>query len=79
MKAVSARCGHVKRRLKAGERLTGGLLEFALGFLPEDDSPASSELLAAIRNKLVTGQPLGEYEYHVFVEVILLHARLGAA
>lgn len=79
MKAVSAKCGHVKRQLRRGERLTGDLLKFALDTLPEDASHAGNGPLVRIREKLVSGHHLDEYEYHLFVEVILLHVRLSAA
>lgn len=79
MKAVSAKCGHVKRKLIQGKRLNGEVLEFALSVLPDEKrgSSSSDELLDRIRQKLLSGHQLDEYEYHVFVEVILLHVRLS--
>jgi hypothetical protein len=80
MNSVSAKCGHVKRRLKQGERLTGKVLEFALDIVDvEPDGSRHSDLLAGVAAKLKDGRSLDEYEYHVFVEVILLHVRLGTA
>lgn len=79
MSTVSAKCGHVKRHLSRNEPLNGEVLEFALSCLPDEGSPADNELLGGIRQKLLSGSKLTEYEYHVFVEVILLHVRLGAA
>ena len=73
MKSYSARCGHVKRRLRVGDPLEGKVLEFAL----EQIEPAKDDLCKGIANKLKDGKQLSEYEYHVFVEVILLHAKLG--
>ncbi len=67
-KSFGARCGHIKRRLKQGEALTGKTLELALDFAQDDE----------VARKLVAGEQLSEYEYHVLVEVILLHARLSS-
>lgn len=72
-KAFSARCGHIKRRLNQDERLEGPLLELALDLAGEDNGKDLN-----IAKKLKAGEKLSEYEYHVFVEVILLHARLSA-
>lgn len=80
MNPVSAKCGHVKRRLKAKQPLKGKVLEFALSVIDEIGADqAHRQLLDGIAEKLKAGQQLTEYEYHVFVEVILLHRRLGAA
>jgi len=67
-KSLSARCGHVKRRLARDEPLTGKLLEFALDCTGDPN----------IARKLSAGEELSEYEYHIFVDVELLHVRLGA-
>tara|TARA_R110000796_G_scaffold18061_1_gene55031 strand:- start:706 stop:984 length:279 start_codon:yes stop_codon:yes gene_type:complete len=67
-KSFSARCGHVKRRLKKGEPLTGKTLELALEYAQDDE----------VSRKLVAGEELSDYEYHVLVEVVLLHARLSS-
>jgi len=74
MTSVSAKCGQVKRRLKANEPLKGEVLEFALSVI----GGGTDDLLDGIARKLRAGQQLTEYEYHVFVEVILLHVRLAA-
>jgi len=71
--SISAQCGHVKRRLRTGEPLTGKVLQFALSHVDQSADP----LLMGITKKLNAGEPLSEYEYHVFVEVILLHVRLA--
>jgi hypothetical protein len=34
MSEIVRKCGRVKRKLRAGERLEGGLLEFALNLVP---------------------------------------------
>jgi len=67
-KAVSARCGHVKRRLVRGEPIAGKLLEFALDTISDE----------AISAKLQAGERLSEYELHLVVDVYLLHKKLGA-
>ena len=67
-KSFGARCGHVKRRLKQGEPLTGKTLELALEYAQDDE----------VARKLEAGEELTEYEYHVLVEVTLLHARLSS-
>ena len=65
-KSFGARCGHVKRRLSRGEPLKGKTLEFALEYAQDDK----------VARKLEAGEELSEYEYHVLVEVTMLHARL---
>lgn len=67
-KRRGARLGHIKRRLKCDEPLTGELLELALNCTGHPD----------IAEKLKAGEILSDYEYHIFVEVELLHVRLGA-
>jgi hypothetical protein len=66
-KKVSARCGHIKRRLLRKEPLRGELLEFALGIVGNDSD---------IGTKLRGGQTLDAYELHLMLDVFLLHARL---
>jgi len=66
-KSFGARCGHVKRRLKQGEPLKGKTLELALEYAQNDE----------VARKLEAGEELSQYEYHVLVEVLLLHARLS--
>lgn len=67
-KSVSAKCGHVKRRLLRDEPLTGELLEFALDLVRDD----------GIAAKLQAGQKLNPYELHLMVDVFLLHRKIGA-
>src|SRR5688500_16761418 len=64
-KSISTKCGHVKRRLVRDEPLTGELLEFALGLVPDDGTAA----------KLKAGQKLDGYELDLMVDVFLLHRR----
>jgi hypothetical protein len=58
----------------------GKLLEFALSYVGDDrgTDSANDRLFAGIACSLKAGTPLSDYEYHVFVEVILLHVRLQA-
>ena len=79
MKAISAQCGHVKRRLSRNESLEGKVLEFALSVIEGDESSSNDDFLSGIADKLKAGEKLSEYEYHIMVEVLLLHVRLGAA
>jgi len=67
-KRNSARCGHVKRKLRKGERLTGELLEFAV-----DVAGDHTEIV----ENLKAGHQLGDYEMHLMIDVFLLHARLA--
>lgn len=67
-KSFSARCGHIKRRLNSNEPLTGKSLELALELAGDDSDLA---------RKLMTGETLSSYEHHLFVDVVLLHARLS--
>lgn len=67
-KAHSARCGHVKRLLSRGERLTGDLLTFVLDMDIDDQ----------IARKLQAGEKLSDYELHLMLDVYLLHQKLGA-
>lgn len=77
-KSHSARCGHVKRRILAGERLTGKTLEFALEVL-ESKAYYSSDpsFLQKITEKLKKGDTLDEYEVHILVDVILVHIKIA--
>ena len=71
-KSNSARIGHIKRRLNAGERLTGKTLELALDLCPGDDKWTKD-----IPRKLIDGEELTKYEHHLMVDVISVHARLA--
>lgn len=73
MKGISAKCGHVKRRLNRNEPLEGKVLEFALSLIEEADD----DFLNGIAEKLRAGEKLDEYELHM-VDVLLLHVKLGA-
>ena len=66
-KRFSTLCGHVARRLKNNERLTGNVLECALSAVGDEKTA----------EKLRNGEPLDDYEKHLIVDVRLLHMRLG--
>lgn len=66
-----ARCGHVKRRLKRKERLTGELLRLALETIGAANDPTGDTLRDGIASKLVAGDQLDEYELHLMVDVFL--------
>lgn len=74
MKAIDAKCGHVKRRLNKGEPLEGKVLEFALSIIGE----TNNEFLNGIAEKLKAGINLDDYEQHIMVDVLLLHVKLSA-
>jgi hypothetical protein len=76
-KSMSAKYGHIKRRLSQGEPLTGKTLKTALEVLECDGNGSSDNMIDTIREKIVKGESLTEYEYHIFVEVILVHAKLS--
>ena len=79
MRSLSARCGHVKRRLAQDEPLKGELLEFALSLVEGDGNLTDNDLFSSIARKLEAGEPLDDYEKHFMIDVVLLHVRLGAA
>jgi len=76
-KSMSARIGHIKRRLLRDEVLTGKHLELALEILGNGNSEHNQ--IDQIAHKLEAGEKLNAYERHIMVDVILLHARLGCA
>ncbi len=79
MNAISAKCGHVKRRLNKNWPLTEELLAFALSVVePAAVNDEFSKFCAGIAGKLRKGTPLGNYEHHIMVNVLLLHVRLSS-
>lgn len=74
-KARGARYSQVTRRLNANVPLTGKTLELALSIVGEGDT--GDQYLDCISKKLKAGQQLSEYEHHLMVDVILVHARVG--
>ncbi len=81
MSEYTRRVAWVKRKLNAGEPITGELLDFALDLVPDPgpNPSKSEEVWVSIAKKIKTGEKLGDYELHLMVDMILLHARLGAA
>lgn len=79
-KSIGASYGHIKRRLLGNEPLNGKTLELALELVPyrTPTNGPNDELINSISNKLNAGQPLNEYELHIMVDVLLLHAQLGS-
>jgi hypothetical protein len=79
-KLRNARCGHIKRKLIQNERLTGELLKFALEIVEPmpGNEDEQSKFAHRIAIKLKHGMPLDEYEFHMVVDVWLLHVRLSA-
>lgn len=67
----SAKCGHVKRRLRRNERLTGELLRLALETIGAENGPTGDALRDGIASKLVAGGRLDGYELHLMVDVFL--------
>jgi len=70
----------LKTMLCDGEPLTGDMLEFALEQVPQPQPnwPKSEQIWLGIGDKIRTGQKLDNYELHLMVDVILLHAGFGA-
>lgn len=81
MNETGKKVAWVKRKLNAGEPLTGELLEFTLGLLPDPrpNPTKNDEVWVSIEKKLKAGEKLGDYEHHLMVDVVLLHIRLQAA
>ena len=69
---------HVERCLLESKPLTGKTLELALDLV---DVIGDDEFPRFVRNigvKMKAGQSLDEYERHIMVDMLLMHARLGA-
>ena len=77
MNSISAKCGHVKRRLLRNEPLRGKVLQFALELVGDGTDSSDDDLLGRIGRKLRSGETLDSYETHFMVDVVLLHTRLG--
>ena len=79
MKSISAKCGHVKRRLNQNDPLTGKVLEFALSViddaLDKKGSGSDDNILNGMAKKLIDGEPLSGYEHHIMVDVLLVHKK----
>ncbi len=79
MNATSARCGHVKRRLRRNQPLTGTLLQFALDAVGYGMRDPKGDVFDSIATKLIAGAQLDEYEMHLMLDVVLLHVRLSTS
>lgn len=67
----------VKNSLSKNERLTGQALQLALDLVDVSGDDELSNFMRNIGVKLKSGQQLGDYEYHILVDVLMLHARLA--
>lgn len=76
MRDIIAKCGHVTRRLKRDEPLTGKVLDFAISVIDENRKGANDDLLKGMADKLTAGRRLSDYELHILLDVLLLHKRL---
>lgn len=76
-KSRGASYGHITRKLNNNEPLTGKTLELALELVDVIGDDEQSKFVRNIGNKLKAGEPLDEYEHHILVDVLMLHARLG--
>lgn len=74
MNKISAQCGHIKRKLSRNQPLSGELLELALRIT---EGERMTDFDTELSRKLKAGEPLSEYEYHIFMDVRMLHFRLG--
>lgn len=72
-RSFSARCGHITRRLKANQPLTGKVLKLALDIIDEIDHPGAE--IDAIRKKIRTGAQLSDYESHIMIDAVLVSKR----
>jgi hypothetical protein len=77
-KSISAKCGHIKRKLTQNEPLADKTLEFALEVIDYSYSGFSdSQFLDKLAEKLKSREELNDYEYHIMVDVLLVHRKLS--
>ena len=76
-KSRGASRGHITRRLKRNEPLTGKTLEHALELVAVHGDSEQSKFVRNIGVKMEAGQPLTEYEYHMVVDVLMTYASFG--
>lgn len=69
--------GHITRRLLKNEPLKGRSLELALELVNVQGTDKNSQAIRKIGDKLKAGQRLDEYESHLMIDVLLVHARLS--
>lgn len=72
------RYDQVKHCLSNNEPLTGEILEFALELVDAEGDDEQSKFVRNIGIKMKAGEPLDDYEHHMLVDVIMLHAQLGS-
>ncbi|MFO9661712.1 hypothetical protein SDC35_12300 [Legionella pneumophila serogroup 1] len=69
---------NIKQCLANNERLTGKELEIALDLVDVLGDDEQSRFVRNIGIKMKAGEPLDEYEYHVLVDVLMLHQQLSS-
>lgn len=69
----STKCGHLTRKIIDGEALSGSSLDFAIDII----CCSSNEKSYKLGRKLILHDKLTDYEKHLMVDVLLLHAKLG--
>ena len=72
-KRFSAKCGQLTRKIMADEDLSGSSLDLTIDII----CSSSSEWAHELGRKLVGHEKLTDYEKHLMLEVLLLHAKLG--
>lgn len=68
----------IKRCLSNNEPLTGKTLELALTLVDVHGDDEQSKFVRNIGVKIKAGQSLADDEHHILVDVLMLHAQLGA-
>ncbi|HAT9038833.1 TPA: hypothetical protein JBA84_03455 [Legionella pneumophila subsp. pneumophila] len=68
---------NIKQCLANNERLTGKELEIALDLVDVLGDDEQSRFVRDIGTKMKAGDPLDEYEYHILVDVLMLHQQLS--
>ena len=67
----------ISKSLGNKEPLTGKALELALELVDIKGDDEQSKFIKNIGVKMKAGKPLDEYEYHIVVDVLMLHAKIG--
>jgi hypothetical protein len=77
-KRYGAKLSHVTRHLNEKKPMTGKVLETALRLVTCDDPTAginSDPFFQKIAKKMIAGEPLDDYEYHMVVDVHMVHSK----
>ncbi|MFO2857372.1 hypothetical protein SCN05_02420 [Legionella pneumophila serogroup 1] len=69
---------NIKQCLTNNVRLTGKELEIALDLVDVLGDDEQSRFVRNIGTKMKAGEPLDEYEYHILVDVLMLHQQLSS-